>query len=411
MKKLLTILLLSIIALSSVFAEIPNVDPATEAGYKFLLSPYKKTSARLEAMGGAGIVGFSNQDALYFNPASLGKKGIVLNTPNIAVTLYNFQALYEAGIVDELIQNADKINTPEFLTEVGGELLQTDIFVKQRNALLGVDAGVGFKFGRFAFAVDVQSKVLTYNPDGQTTSTVFIPTVDAVASAGLGFRFFSDHSFNFDLGLAARFNVRAFSQPIKAEDFLKSDDPASVISNTPMYVGFSIPIDVGLNVNFPLGFSVGTVLRNINGKFDVAKNGNYEDVMNKNIELFKQKDFTIKTPMSLDFGFGWNPNFGTVSKFINPSIVVDFVDLIPVFKDFSKEALLLSIRAGVEVELLTLFELRAGINQGYYTIGAGFNLFNVLHLEASYYRLEFGNNLGDAPVDALTIRFNTLWER
>ncbi len=410
MKKLLTILLLTIMVLSSVIA-VDAIDPKTQDAYRSLLSPYKKTSARIEAMGGAGLVGFSNQDALYINPASLGNKGVVLNTPNLAITLYNFQEIYKAGIADEIFKNLNKVNDPDFLSGVAAELLNTNIFVKNRNALLGVDGGIGFKFGRFALAFDVQSKILTYNTDRQTLSTVFIPTIDAVASTGLGLRFFRDSAVNFDVGVAARFNVRAFSQAINADKFIGADDPAAEIKATPMYVGFAIPIDVGVNLNLPLGFSFGTVLRNINGKFSVAANANYEDMMNAGTKLFSQKDFTFETPMQLDFGFAWNPYFGKVSTFINPSVVVDFVDLIPVFQNFSGESILRSIRAGVEVELLRTVELRAGINQGYYTIGAGFNLFNVLHLEASYYRQEFGKNLGDLPVDALTIRFNTFWER
>ena len=69
------------------------------------------------------------------------------------------------------------------------------------------------------------------------------------------------------------------------------------------------------------------------------------------------------------------------------------------------------MRAGLEVELFKLLELRAGLNGGYVSIGAGLNVLNIIHLEASYYRLEFGEKLLDKPVDALTVRMNLFWER
>ncbi|MCI7805651.1 MAG: hypothetical protein MR563_00665, partial [Spirochaetales bacterium] len=80
-------------------------------------------------------------------------------------------------------------------------------------------------------------------------------------------------------------------------------------------------------------------------------------------------------------------------------------------QDFSGTNILAHMRAGLEVELFKLLELRAGLNGGYVSIGAGINVLNIIHLEASYYRLEFGEKLLDKPVDALTVRMNLFWER
>jgi hypothetical protein len=120
--------------------------------------------------------------------------------------------------------------------------------------------------------------------------------------------------------------------------------------------------------------------------------------------------FSFSTPVSFNAGFGWNPDFGSVSNIINPSVVVDFVGLNRICSDFSASQLFSSIKAGIEIELIKSFEFRAGLNQGYATFGLGLNLFNILHLEASYYRHEFGAMLGDNKVDALTIRFNAICE-
>ena len=114
--------------------------------------------------------------------------------------------------------------------------------------------------------------------------------------------------------------------------------------------------------------------------------------------------------MSLDIGFGWKPKFG-LSWLADPNIAIDFVDTIGFFNSASLSNVLVHLRAGIELQLLSVFELRAGLNQGYVSLGLGVNVMNVIHLEASYYRLEFGKNVGDKPIDALTIRANLFWER
>jgi hypothetical protein len=68
------------------------------------------------------------------------------------------------------------------------------------------------------------------------------------------------------------------------------------------------------------------------------------------------------------------------------------------------------LKAGAEVKLFSMLDVRAGLNQGYITIGAGVDLF-VIRLEAAYYRQEFGVQLDDKPVDALTIRANIGFDR
>ena len=114
--------------------------------------------------------------------------------------------------------------------------------------------------------------------------------------------------------------------------------------------------------------------------------------------------------MVVEFGCCWKVCL-FLSWLANPNMAVDIVDVVGLTKEFSTTNLLSHMRAGIEVEILKLLELRAGLNQGYVSIGAGFNLMNIIHLEASYYRLEFGEKLLDKPVDALTIRMNLFWER
>ena len=399
---------------SSLFA-VDVINPTTEVAYtKSVVKPYIKTSARIEAMGGAGIAGFSNQDALYVNPASLAKKGLVFNTPNVALTIYNFKNVVNTGILDDLLSNRQKFQDETYLTGIGQKLLSI-YGTGLNNALMGIDAGVGFKFGRFAIAFDTKTSITSYTTSG-LSSIQLIPTLDAVLSMGLGLRFFQESKVNFDVGVAARLNVRGYSKAFSADEVLAhSSDLNAYLSDianvTPLMVGFAVPIDAAINVNLPAGFTISSVVKNINGKFYMSGYENYKEVQNKGFGVLNNGTFSFNTPMSINLGIGWNPDFGKVSNFINTSILVDMVDLGTVFKEFGTTSLLRSLRIGAELELLRTFEIRAGLNQGFITLGAGVNLFNVIHLEASYYWNEFGKLLGDNSVDAFTIRANLFWER
>ena len=121
-------------------------------------------------------------------------------------------------------------------------------------------------------------------------------------------------------------------------------------------------------------------------------------------------EFTAKSDMNLALGVGWAPDLGGWEWLADPTVAIDFVDLIGLFDDFSLNSFLARLKMGAEIKLFKVLELRGGLNGGYVSLGLGVDLFKVIHLEASYYWSEFGENLGDKDVDAFTIRANIFWE-
>lgn len=405
--KIVLLIIVMVISMSYIFAT-ESMLPQDNVTYNMVTNRYSKTSARILSMGGAGIAVRSNQDALYVNPASLGEKGLVWNVPNVAFTLYNTRKLVDTGIIENYQTIKDDIGK---YTQALYEILSGS----GNNKLATVDSGFGAKWGRFAFAVDSQINLNTYlAPGNNAPDTVIIPQVDVVASAGLGLRFFRSSPVNFDIGIASRFNIRAYYEKVDISTIMNaindsSDFVQSLQTQKQVMVGYSIPIDIGFNLNVPGGVTFSAVARNINGNFKFSQYKNLQEAQKDANNVIKSK-LIVESPMSVDVGFGWKPNWG-LSWLANPNIAVDVVDVISLTKGFSTTNLLAHMRAGIEVELLKLLELRAGINQGYVSIGAGVNLMNLIHLEASYYRLEFGEKLLNKPVDALTIRMNLFWER
>lgn len=428
MKKLLVLLIgLSICASLSAF-DVADFDTT----YSALNAPFTKTSARVNAMGGAGLAVFNNQDSLYMNPASLGEKGLVFNLPNFALTLYNIKEGYvDSGLIDTALDDPSKIMDMDYLLGSEGFVFGDNGLLSilsgfGRNKLATIDAGVGMKLGRFAFALDTQINLNTYLPYGDGVIDINIyPQVDVAATFGFGFRFFRDSAINFDVGVSAALQMRAFMEVTNASALMgdvgssnsEGSDPLEIITGKPMYIGWAVPLTVGVNVNFPFGFTIANVVSNIhliNGGFNYIQtsyDSAKDDVFGTVSDVFGEELFTVKSPVNYSVGLGWAPNLGWFEWILDPTFAIDVVDVIGLVDDFSTTNFLMRLKAGVELQMFKTFELRAGLNGGYVSIGGGINLFNVIHCEVAYYWNEFGDVLGEKDVDALTIRFNIGWER
>lgn len=416
MKKAIAIAL--IVVMSALTLSAAGFD-FSEPTYFTLASPFTKTSARISAMGGAGLAVFNNQDSLYINPASLGGKGLVFNLPNAAVTLYNVKDLVvESGLLEQVIEDPSVI--AEDPMGYIGKIL--DPVLRPGNTKLAtVDAGIGFKAGRFAFAIDSQVNLNIANPSAGISQLQIVPQVDLAATMGLGFRFFRDKAFNLDIGVSAALQVRAFMEKVSWSDLNDElmQDPMAYLDKKPIAIGWAVPLTVGVNINMPFGFTIANVVSNIqlvNGGYNYVVQESYNDFVDDPMGtvsgIFTNDTvYTAKSDFIYSAGIGWSPDLGGWEWLIDPTIAVDVVDIVGLVQDPSLNTFLYRLKAGAEIQLFKFLELRGGLNSGYATLGAGINLFNVIHLEASYYWNEFGQQLGAQPVDALTIRVNIGWER
>ena len=121
---------------------------------------------------------------------------------------------------------------------------------------------------------------------------------------------------------------------------------------------------------------------------------------------------TVSSDPTFNVGLGWKPKMGALGRLIKPSLVFDYVDITSVSssQDFEEESWLTHTRFGAEIELLKFLKFRAGLNQGYITAGAGFDIMNCIHMDVAYYWKEMGSSLGVKPVDVCTVRFSILHE-
>jgi len=401
MKKLLLITLFVILSLGLVTA-------ADATSF-----PFKPISARTEGMGGAGVATAKGADSLFMNPATLAHGKFSLNMPSVSLTVFNVYDILDSDIPQIIETGGDDMPlnlAMEFLNKVvtagRGELLTTDI-------------GVSFTGGGFGLGVNVQEQLHTTSSDGSLTNDKIFAEVNVAAPIGLGFRInLVPDVMSLDVGASVKFVYRAYTQKIGAvqlTSLFDSDDPAqALMENTLVTAGWALPIDIGVNLNLPVGFRVSAVARNINGNFKMKNYSELGGWLNEMTALagmdpLYQDDApetTVGTendmviPWSLDAGLGWTPYIGNA---LRPSLAVDLTDVLGVI-DGSKK-LLDNASAGAELKLLSFLTARAGINKGYYSVGVGLDLL-VAHVDLSYYVREFGAEIGDKRVDALTIRFN-----
>lgn len=102
------------------------------------------------------------------------------------------------------------------------------------------------------------------------------------------------------------------------------------------------------------------------------------------------------------YGPGYTIDFGISKRFYNDRVVLlaDYMD----FFDKNRENIFNKIHIGGELDL-SIVNLRAGLNSGYPTIGAGVNL-KILQIDAAYFTDELANAPGvnDDPRCAVQLR-------
>lgn len=374
---------------------------------------FRPISARIEAMGGAGIATARGNDSLFMNPATLAHGKFSLNLPVVSLTVFNPYAILDSRI-------------PEYI-EAGGDSMPMDIALEYMNKIVTAGRGevvttdVGFSFtgGGLGLGVNVQEQLHTTSTDGQLANDKFIAELNVAAPVGLGFRLnLVPDVLSIDVGATAKFVYKAYTEKIGAPQLitiLNSDDPAyAFMSETALAAGWAVPIDIGANINLPIGLRLSAVARNINAKYTMQDYSELGGWLNEMTEMAGMEPiYTDQAPAStttaaaeyvipwtLDVGFGWMPYIGSA---LRPSLAVDLTDVLGVIEN--PDTVWNNLTAGAEIKLLSMLDIRGGINKGYYSVGVGLDLL-VIHVDASYYWREFGVDIGDKPADALTIRVN-----
>ena len=385
----------------------------TNKVYAQTAEPFAGTSVRVMGMGGAGLGVRGYHDSFLFNPANLAKSGFKFTFPSVTVTAYNPKAILESGAIEDFEEG-----TESSMLRGAQKLLAT--INQDYGDVLTTDLSTTVTLGSLGLSLQVQERLMSYKSGADSLSANLIAQVTAAATAGLGFRIdLVPDSISIDLGVSAQAVYKAYLKAQSASsitDMIEDGGDPSVkfLNETPLIAGYALPLSAGVNLNLPLGLTVSAVARNLLGDYTM---NTYSSVNDWGEEVLRTRftddsstgttsdAWTLETPWTLDAGLTWAPRMGAL---IRPTLAVDVVDVMSLSgktDDDLKRAFFEQSRLGASVRVLSLFDFRYGLNAGYQSVGVGFDLL-IFHIDAAYYTQEYGKNIGDNPIDALSVRFS-----
>ena len=396
MRKTIAVILALFMALATLSAafDISADTPSESNAFASLLTPYQPLTARVRGMGTTGVAVTGRSDTFYVNPAALASQRFQLSVPSLQVTAYHLYDAVKGG------------GNP---FSAGGLVNMANGIQSGYGRLLDVDAAMSFTAGGFGLGINTTIGINTFADNGRygLESDLF-GEIRAAISLGYGYRFELPMDFSLDVGAMVRFSYLAYTDTFSAG--MISDMENFSLDQTPIMAGFSVPIDAGINLNMPYGFSFGVVSRNMNGRFYMT---GFDDLSSYSSDPFGGKPesgdkFSFDSGWSLDAGLGWSYD----TWYLSPTVAVDFRDIVGMCttEDFTFRDFMYHLNVGAEVRVLSFLDLRAGLSQGYWSVGLGLDLW-AFKVDVAYYRQEFGETAGSYGLDGFTVRINLGYDR
>ena len=380
---------------------------------------YVPFSSRILSMGNASVASAQQSDIFIANPSLFAFSKHYIRMPSVYFSLYNIKELSKpGGFLQILFENP--FSTKEEQKEVSIALLES---IKSGQGKL-LSSGLSFSTatGSIGLFFDNAIDVHTIG-DGYTAASLLLEA-NSVLSVAFSVPFFiNDYKYSFGLGLNFHYNMITSTENGNTGygidqiiNILNTDGKYSALLNSvPVLSGFSMPLNLGLTFEYNNTLRFGLSYMNL---LDTLKMSEYpglnqlyysltgstlDDEIHQN---FTQGDFfSFQNPASLNFGMYYQAENRGFTKIIRPAIAFDYVDIIGLFhEELTTESILKRTRLGFEVSLINFLNVRFGLNSGYFSAGVGLD-FMLFRLDAIYAVTEYGENLGDKPIDQLSIKF------
>ena len=326
--------------------------------------PRMMTSVRAMGMGNA-FFGVSNDKyAAFYNPAGLAMNKSVWSLDLIPLSI---------GANSNMVSNATELGSM-FLSGGG---LDTDTIVNTLNGMMGqynnlspISFFPAFTYKNWSFGIFFNSyaNILTYNK--------VMPTVSAKVHADAGavltyaHSFLSDKSLHIGVSLMGFYRM-AYNTTYTAVD-IANIDTNSLVSNILENSGWGILASVGIMYELPW------LRKELNARVGLSFNDFGYQSMASGLD---------KVEPTLNLSLAISPNW----EFISSNVVIDFNDLL--FMNGYDDSFGKRVNIGAEIGFWNRIFLRTGLHQGYWTAGAGLNIW-LLRINYAYYTEELGAYAG-----------------
>lgn len=305
------------------------------------------SSVRAQGMGGAYTAVVDDADALFFNPAGLAKSGGF--TWTVLDPRLGANGLEDISELQAIISSDDDMI--DKLQELYG-----------RKVWISGGAKTAVKISNIAVAgfVNTEAGISVSNPANTTMELNYF--FDYGVALGTGFNLIPEF---LKLGVTAkRIDRTGTSLPIGASTLATLDEEQLKNEIKSRGIGYGLDIGSLITIPGPLNAAFSVVYRNIGVTSFSHGSGAHAPPSIPN-ELVLGASLELKT--------------GLVE--IRPAFDYRFADRtdIPIGK---------KVHVGVEVDM-PLIDIRAGLNQGYYTAGVGIDLA-LMRLDLATYGVELG---------------------
>jgi hypothetical protein len=363
-------------------------------------------SPALLGMGDAGVALAGTQSVFFYNPAHLARLGIV----GARVSVLGLRADASTDLFDEIsfatgdLQRAidrglDNLSAAERedLYEKALTLGRQPTVVRANVSLPAVLASVDLPgapalgVGGGAFVQNTTRYQFTDGGGGIPDMNLYsqmdlIVPVSAAMSLPIP-------GSDLAAGITGKFIRRYVGYKDKSLDAFSDDENVYVIS------GNSVSFDLGVHYSSPFpGLDFGLAVYDIvGGGFSYSLNETInltgdgavkQGEVDEMIDTFSARDVTPSFRIGAAYRIPLMPGLGMIE---DASVALDYVSAST--SDYD-QPFLAKLRLGAQASLAGILALRAGINQGYPSIGAGLNA-GIFKLDYVYYGVEDGRQPGD----------------
>ena len=198
----------------------------------------------------------------------------------------------------------------------------------------------------------------------------------------------------FSIGADARAFYKLNSDPASGWPFntiitdivVNNKDPMETIENLDVLGGYGFAFDAGATIG--LGpFMIGAMVRDLGLEMNMER-AKVGDVINSG-EIPMDGTVAYQLKPIITAGLGFKLDLGLIA----PSAYVEADDPIALIGE-GFDSICGNLHAGAELRLLRFLALRAGLNQGYLSLGVGLNIL-FLKVDAALFTEEVGVNPGD----------------
>lgn len=357
------------------------------------LSPFSFPSPRELSMGGSHAALADDYTVLLTNPAGLASTPREVMAGDLGLRLVG--PVFD--ILDIYVNSSSDIQTAVMnLLADNGYKLYLGFDLSGPLALGYVGKGLGFGlFNKTAFSVNAASAV---NIGAYLNE-------DIMLAGGYAFRFELGDGHLLDLGLGAKGYVRGTVGTTMgilevAELF---DDPMSILAES-FVLTTGIGFDLGLRWSWK-SLAAGLVCRDLFSPAIVTTYSSAEGFFNDPAASRIGDPDYMFVDRRLDASFAWKPELGVLDRvFDSITLALDYRDILALFEPASRNPIL-NVGLGLELRMLEIATVRAGINEALLTCGAGIDI-GVCKFGVSVLGTELGREPGYRPTYNLVIDFS-----